>query len=157
MAIHDPKLPKRPLNVMFVITSMPVGGAEVLLMNLVRRFDPQRIKPSICCLKEKDELGEEVSYDIPVFDHQIKHKFDLAVIKRLGVLYKKNKIDAIVTVGAGDKMFWPTELSEMPVESRGYVIQFCIAYLVMAAICFGMSTVTSKEEFIDTDEEFEAL
>lgn len=106
MAIHDTKLPKRPLNVMFVITSMPVGGAEVLLMNLVRRFDPQRIKPSICCLKEKDELGEEVSFDIPVFDHQIKHKFDLAVIKRLGLLYKKNKIDAIVTVGAGDKMFW---------------------------------------------------
>ena len=106
MAIHDPKLPKRPLNVMFVITSMPVGGAEVLLMNLVRRFDPLRIKPSICCLKEKDELGDEVSYDIPVFDHQIKHKFDLAVVKRLGLLYKKNKIDAVVTVGAGDKMFW---------------------------------------------------
>ena len=105
-SIHDPKLPKRPLNVMFVITSMPVGGAEVLLMNLVRRFDPKRIKPSICCLKEKDELGEKVSFDIPVFDHQIKHKFDLGVVKRLGKLYLKNKIDAIVTVGAGDKMFW---------------------------------------------------
>ena len=105
-SIHDPKLPQRPLNVMSVITSMPVGGAEVLLMNLVRRFDPKRIKPSICCLKEKDELGEKVSFDIPVFDHQIKHKFDLGVIKRLGKLYLKNKIDAIVTVGAGDKMFW---------------------------------------------------
>lgn len=106
MTTNDSKNTQRPLNVMFVITSMPVGGAEVLLMNLVRRFDPQRIKPSICCLKEKDELGEEVSSDIPVFEHLIKHKFDLAVIKRLGVLYKKNNIDAIVTVGAGDKMFW---------------------------------------------------
>ena len=58
---------------------------------------------------------------------------------------------------AGDKMFWPTELTEMPAESRSYVIQFCIAYFVMAVICFGMSTVTTEEEFIDTDEAFEAL
>ena len=97
MTTNDSKNTQRPLNVMFVITSMPVGGAEVLLMNLVRRFDPQRIKPSICCLKEKDELGEEVSSDIPVFEHLIKHKFDLAVIKRLGVLYKKNNICLLYT------------------------------------------------------------
>ena len=28
-----------PLRVMFVITSMPVGGAETLLVELVRRLD----------------------------------------------------------------------------------------------------------------------
>lgn len=58
---------------------------------------------------------------------------------------------------AGDRMFWPTELAEMPTESRSYVLQFCVAYLVMAAICFGMSMVTTREEFIDTDASFEAL
>jgi len=58
---------------------------------------------------------------------------------------------------AGDRMFWPTEIAEMPEDGRSYVIQFCVAYLVMAAICFGMSAVTTKDEFIDTDEAFEAL
>lgn len=61
---------------------------------------------------------------------------------------------------AGDRMFWPTDIfdtDKMPAESSKYVIQFCIAYMVMAAICFGMSTLTTEEEFIDTDEAFEAL
>jgi len=58
---------------------------------------------------------------------------------------------------AGDRMFWPTEIAEMATDSRGYVIQYCIAYLVMAAICFGMSAVTTKDEFIDTDEAFENI
>jgi AGZA family xanthine/uracil permease-like MFS transporter len=60
----------------------------------------------------------------------------------------------------GDRMFWPTaifDLTEMSLQQRSYVIQFCIAYLVMAGICFGMSAVTPEEEFIDTDEAFEAL
>jgi len=57
----------------------------------------------------------------------------------------------------GDRMFWPIELAEMPVDRRNYVVQYCVAYLVMAAICFGMSRVTKSEEFIDTDEAFESL
>ena len=57
----------------------------------------------------------------------------------------------------GDRMFLPTKIADMPVESRSYVIQFCVAYLVMAGICFGMSAVTSDDEFIDSDEVFEAL
>ena len=33
----------RPLRVMFVITSMHVGGAETLLCNLIRRIDRRTI------------------------------------------------------------------------------------------------------------------
>ena len=57
----------------------------------------------------------------------------------------------------GDRMFWPFAIVEMPAESRNYVIQFFIAYLVMAGICFGMAATISKDDFIDTDEAFEAL
>ncbi|MDB4766776.1 permease [bacterium] len=56
-----------------------------------------------------------------------------------------------------DSIFLPTEIAKMPEASRNYVIQYCVAYLVMAGICFGMSAVTSDDEFIDTDETFEAL
>ena len=96
----------RPLNTMFVITSMPVGGAETLLVNMMRRFDKQRINPSVCCLKDKDELGEVISDEFTVHSNLIHHKFDVAVMKRLRNLFEQNKIDAVVTVGAGDKMFW---------------------------------------------------
>ena len=91
---------------MFVITSMPVGGAETLLVNMLYRFDKQRICPSVCCLKAKDELGEKISDDFDVFPNLINGKFDVAVVQRLRKLFIKQEIDAVVTIGAGDKMFW---------------------------------------------------
>ena len=91
---------------MFLLTSMPIGGAETLLVNLVRRFDPNRISPLIGCLKEKDVLGVELENEIPVFENLIQHKYDFAVAGRLRKLFKKENIDAVITVGAGDKMFW---------------------------------------------------
>jgi glycosyltransferase involved in cell wall biosynthesis len=91
---------------MFVITSMPVGGAETLLVNLVRRIDRRRIEPMICCLKEKSVLGEAVAEEVSVFDKQINHKLDMRVVSRLRKLFQSERVDAVITVGAGDKMFW---------------------------------------------------
>ena len=96
----------RPLRVMFLLTSMPIGGAETLLVNLVRRFDPTRITPLIGCLKEKDVLGVELEKEISIFENLIHHKYDFAVTGRLRKLFKKENIAAVITVGAGDKMFW---------------------------------------------------
>lgn len=56
----------RPLRVLFLVTSMPVGGAETLLVNLVRRIDRRRFAPEIVCLKEKGPLGEELAAEMPV-------------------------------------------------------------------------------------------
>ena len=98
--------PSRPKNLLFIITSMPVGGAETLLVNMLRRFNRQRINPSVCCLKDKDELGEQISGEFPVYSNLINGKFDVGVVRRLQQLFHENKIDAVVTVGAGDKMFW---------------------------------------------------
>ncbi|MEM9410734.1 MAG: glycosyltransferase [Planctomycetota bacterium] len=98
--------PRRPLNAMFVITSMPIGGAETLLANMMRQFDPKRIRPSVCCLKDKGELGEAIEQDFSLYSDVIKGKFDVGVVARLRRLYRENEIDAVVTVGAGDKMFW---------------------------------------------------
>ncbi|WP_425398891.1 glycosyltransferase [Aeoliella sp.] len=95
-----------PLRVMFLVTSMPVGGAETLLVNLVRRLDRTRIEPELVCLKERGPLGEELAGEIPVHSELIRHKFDIAVLPCLRRLFRERRIDAVVTVGAGDKMFW---------------------------------------------------
>jgi glycosyltransferase involved in cell wall biosynthesis len=91
---------------MYLITSMPVGGAETLLVNMMRRFDPARITPMIGCLKEKGVLGEELSGEFPVFENLINHKYDVGVAVRLRKLFKEQALDGVITVGAGDKMFW---------------------------------------------------
>jgi len=95
-----------PKNVLFLLTSMPVGGAETLLVNMIRCFDRNRINPLVACLKDRDVMGKEIDQEIPVFDHLIKHKFDVGVVFRLRRIMAQHKIDAVVTIGAGDKMFW---------------------------------------------------
>ena len=96
----------KPLRVLFLVTSMPVGGAETLLVNLVRRLDRSRFAPEIVCLKERDPLGEELAAEMPVHSRLLSHKFDLRILSRLWRLMRRPRADAIVTVGAGDKMFW---------------------------------------------------
>jgi glycosyltransferase involved in cell wall biosynthesis len=110
--------PQRPLKTLFVITSMPVGGAEVLLVNLLRGFRSSHIIPSVACLKEKGPLGEELASEFSVSDHWLSNKYDLRVAPRLAKYLRKEKLDAIISVGAGDKMFWSRlagRLASLPV------------------------------------------
>ncbi|MCS7306650.1 MAG: glycosyltransferase [Thermoguttaceae bacterium] len=96
-----------PLRVLFVITCMPVGGAETLLVELVRRMDRQRFRPELCCLKYLGPLGELLAKEIPAFTGLLAHKYDLRVLPRLWRLMRRRQTDAVVTVGTGgDKMFW---------------------------------------------------
>jgi glycosyltransferase involved in cell wall biosynthesis len=96
----------RPLRTAFMLTSMPVGGAETLLVNMVRRFRHDRIEPSILCTKEPGPLGELLASDYPVSSFWLKGKYDVSIVPRLASFFRKHGIDALVTVGAGDKMFW---------------------------------------------------
>lgn len=102
----SPRLTPGPLPVSFVITSMPVGGAEVLLANLIRQFDRQRIAPEVICLKHRGPLGEKLRDVCPVHEKLLAHKCDLRVFPRLVRHFRQQQTAAIVTVGAGDKMFW---------------------------------------------------
>ena len=94
------------LRVMFVQTDMRVGGAEMITANIIRRLDRARFAPELCCLKELGELGQSLADEIPVHHHLLSCKFDLRVWPRLTGLLRRRKIDAVITVGAGDKMFW---------------------------------------------------
>jgi len=102
----QPLADRGPLRVMFLITSMPVGGAETLLVNLIAGLDPERFESHLCCMKEPGPLGEILQETIPVYHHQLNGKYDFAVLGRLTRLMTEKRIDAVVTVGAGDKMFW---------------------------------------------------
>jgi len=98
--------PSRPLRVMFMQTDMRVGGAEMLTANVIRGLDRRRFAPELCCLKKLGALGEELADEIPVHHGLLANKYDLRVWPRLTRLLRSRRIDAVITVGAGDKMFW---------------------------------------------------
>ncbi|MCC6508592.1 MAG: glycosyltransferase [Pirellulaceae bacterium] len=95
-----------PLRTSFVLTSMPVGGAETLLVNLIARLDRQIIAPEVICLKEAGPLGEELSRQTPVHTNFLHSKWDIRVLWKLYRRFRRSRTDAVVTIGAGDKMFW---------------------------------------------------
>lgn len=107
-----------PLKVTFVITSLPVGGAETLLFNLVKSFDKSLVQPSVVCLKEPGQLGEAIAAEVPLVSKQLNSKWDLRVLRRLTQTFRSLQTDVVVTVGAGDKMFWgriAAKLARVPV------------------------------------------
>ncbi len=96
----------RPLRTLFIHTSMPVGGAETITVNLIRGLDRNRFAPELCCLKQPGPLGEMLAAEIPVQHSLLDSKYDLRIWPRLTKLLRDRRIDAVITVGAGDKMFW---------------------------------------------------
>lgn len=99
--------PSIPRRVLFVQTSMPVGGAETLLVNLVERLDRDHFDPEVVCLKDPGPLGEHLLDEgYAVHSGFLAGKYDLRVLPRLVSLMRRRDYAAVVTVGAGDKMFW---------------------------------------------------
>ena len=94
------------LNCMFIVTSMPVGGAETLLVNMMRRMDSDRFKPELVCTKDPGPLGLELSSEFRVHSNILASKFDPRGLPRLVRLMIKRRTDVVITVNAGDNMFW---------------------------------------------------
>lgn len=108
---HFPKLivpeDRSPLRVMFVHTEVLVGGAETLLVEIIRKMDRERFLPELCCLKRLATLGEILAAEVPTFFGLLENKYDWRVLGRLRRLLRDRRIDAVVTVGTGgDRMFW---------------------------------------------------
>ena len=96
----------RRLSVMFVMTTLHHGGAETLLVNLIRRLDRARFAPELCCLKTLGPLGDQLSAEVPTTAFNTRSKYDIRILGKLTRHFHDRRIDAVVTVGAGDKMFW---------------------------------------------------
>jgi len=50
--------------------------------------------------------GEELVDEFPGFCGMLRHKYDVRVLPNLLRLFEQRRIDAVITVGADDKMFW---------------------------------------------------
>lgn len=86
------------IRVLHLITRLPVGGAERLIVGILRNLDPQHIDSLVCCIQDRGELADEVeALGIPVVSLGLmqKHGHDRAVVPALVELMREHKIDVL--------------------------------------------------------------
>ena len=91
---------KGPFHVLHVLTRLPVGGVENMLLKVVQGYDPERFRVSICCIKEGGEIADELKklgYTVFVLDRMKGRGFDLGALKALYQLIRKKGVDILRT------------------------------------------------------------
>lgn len=72
-------------SILYLITELSTGGAQMALLRLLQELDRERFTPSVACLYNGDgAVAQEIrALGIDVFDAQMHHKVDLAAMWRL--------------------------------------------------------------------------
>ena len=74
-----------PVNVLFLITELSMGGAQRALLHLLSGINRERFTPAVACLYNGDGAVAQAIrvLDIPVFDARMHTKTDLRALSRL--------------------------------------------------------------------------
>ena len=82
-------------RLLHLITRLPIGGAERLLVDVVRRLDPARFDSVVCCIQAKGELAAELeSAGIAVhcLNRMQSKRFDWGAVRDLKGLIRSERI-----------------------------------------------------------------
>jgi glycosyltransferase involved in cell wall biosynthesis len=96
-AVLDELTAVRPVRLAVVMDLTYVGGAEVLLLELFRRFDPRAVLPRLICLREAGPLADD--FRAAGLDVEVLHRtgrFDLRTLPRLVRSLRRNGTDVVL-------------------------------------------------------------
>jgi len=85
-------------NILHLITKLPIGGAERVLLNTVRNLDSRKFNSVVCCIMEEGELANEVKQlNVPLITLNLMAKkgWDKQVVPALCKIIKEKNIDLI--------------------------------------------------------------
>jgi L-malate glycosyltransferase len=85
-------------RVLHLITRLPVGGAERLLVDIASQLDRNRYESVVCCIQEKGELAQELeALGIPVLclNRMRSKRFDLRAVADLIGLIRARRISLV--------------------------------------------------------------
>jgi len=89
--------PDGPVRLTVVLDLTFVGGAEILLLNLFKHFDPGVVVPRLVCLREAGTLADEfrsAGFDVEVLGRT--GRFDLRTLPRLVRSFRAARTDAVL-------------------------------------------------------------
>lgn len=88
----------RPARVLYLIVDLPLGGAEIHLLNLVRHLDRDRYSPVVLCIGKNGPIGEEIAREgVPVTELGLLRKggSDRRIAKTLREFLRREKISLV--------------------------------------------------------------
>jgi glycosyltransferase involved in cell wall biosynthesis len=96
---------RRPLNVLFLMESMEVAGAEKLVLSMVRRLDRTRFRPVVGCLTVPGPLAGDVeAAGAELVALGKRPGFDVRILGRLRHTLSDHRVDVLHT------HVWPADV-----------------------------------------------
>lgn len=87
-------------NILHVMTKMPVGGVENMLLKVVRGYDKERFNVRVCCIKEGGEVADVLikeGYQVDILNRMQRHGFDWGAVSALYKIIKKHDVHILRT------------------------------------------------------------
>ncbi len=156
------------MKVMFLETSLRIGGTESVVTQLIERFDPKKVRPVLCCFYEPGILGERlIKKGFKVYHGLAKNRADLGLGLRLFRLLREEKIDVLFIINQPLTQFWGTAcamFAQVPVRitairstgkinrirRRLWINDFTFPWITRVTALSGMhKSYLVKEEHID--------
>lgn len=85
-------------RILHLITRLPIGGAERMLLGVLRYLDGARFDSIVCCIQDRGELAQEVeSLGIPVHALGLMERggFDRRVVPTLRSLIRAQRVELV--------------------------------------------------------------
>ncbi len=93
-------LQDKKINVLHVVSKLPIGGVENMLLKVVDGYDKKRFNVSVCCIKEGGKIANELrrlNYQVEILNKMRGHGFDFGAVKSLYNLMKRKNIHILRT------------------------------------------------------------
>ncbi|MBA4395871.1 MAG: hypothetical protein C0394_00555 [Syntrophus sp. (in: bacteria)] len=94
-------------RVAVVVSHLTIGGAEQLLLELLRHIDRRKFDLHIIFLREPGILGKEVlPLGFPVSTGILRSKFDLSGVSRLAQIFKTDQTEVVFLINHLNTLFF---------------------------------------------------
>ena len=92
-----PRPPHRPARLCLVLNAALVGGAEVVLLEMFRHLDPEKVRPELVCLREGGTLADDFrssGFDVTVLGRSGWK--DLRATAKLWTHFRRTRPDVVL-------------------------------------------------------------
>jgi len=90
----------KKFNILHVITILPIGGVENMLLKVVKGYNKNLFNVSICCIKEGGQIADKLEksgFNVEILYKMKGHGFDFGAVKSIYNLIKRKNIHILRT------------------------------------------------------------